>query len=129
MAIYFKNLKLKKIKEYDKIIKKYRGGDNIIIEMDAKQINSKSNLYEIFRKKVNAPNHFYNNLDAFNDLLYDFFELDNPKNMIILVTNYSKTENTKLAFFEKVLNLFNGAVGYWKKHREATFAVIIFEDK
>src|SRR3989344_405892 len=106
----YKNLKYISLKKYPKIKSKYNKSAYLLVEIDGKLIENEKKLYHLFKKNINAPNHFYNNLNSFNDLFYDFFDLNNPKNMVVLIKNLSKTKNLKLMYI--LLDILNDSVDY-----------------
>jgi|SRR3989344_4277561 len=120
----YPNLRYLKLDEYSKIKNKYLGKSWILIELDGERVRNEKKLYMLFKKKITAPKHFYNNINSFNDLLYNFFDLGNPNRLVIMIKNHTNIKNTE--FLSTILGIFNGAVDYWKKHDEARLEVLVF---
>ena len=118
------NLIHKSISDYQKIKNMYLKQRFIVVEVDGAGIRDDESLYVIFKKKLNAPDHFYGNRNAFNDLFYDFFDLDNPNKMAILIRNGSNVKDKEL--WRMFLDILDDAVGWWKTRHEAVLEAIVF---
>ena len=72
------------------------------IEIDFENITTKEEFYEVFKKKMELPEYFGNNLDALWDVITASIELP-------VKIRFSNFNNKKSDFFISLKELFNDA--------------------
>lgn len=71
--------------EFNNLIHKIVKSDVSYIEIDWKKIKTESDLYKIFSEKIKFPDYFWNNWNAFWDIMTDNYFIN--KDIIISITN------------------------------------------
>jgi RNAse (barnase) inhibitor barstar len=75
----------------------------IFIEIDWENINTQDDLYECFKSVMNFPGYFWENWDAFWDIITDDYFTN--KDMVVGIKNYDKlfTSGEDRKIFSRIL--------------------------
>ena len=121
----------KNVKKYKDIKNEYSSKKFILIELDFNKIKNKEDLFNLFKPKIGLPKDYYYNINAFNDIFYDYFDSRDSKILIILIRNISKKQNestlsdTNLDY--TIPYLLNRAIKYWKERKKYYIKVFVFD--
>jgi RNAse (barnase) inhibitor barstar len=111
----------KNIKTFTAVEKEYFDKGYTIIEIDGEKILNKFDIFNIFSEKLQFPDYFGNNWDAFFDCIKDLSWIKN-KNLIVLLKNIDDKE-----IFKTLLEQLVDAKKYWAEITKKTDEKVNFE--
>lgn len=90
------------------IVNKYKDNTNVfMLILNGRLINDKNSYINILKKKLNISLPFWNNWDAYIEILEDSYTYYNKEEIVIIIEDYDCFSNKDLGLKRKIEEFFD----------------------